>query len=230
MNRTSANDNTDPELEHERDFMNPFFQGRGHYCHGCRNVLIVAEELLCATCSNKDVKPQKIPGCKYFPEAPTPLPEGEEELRTMLICKTCGGDGKETCTNPDHNFIESPLGAVGPGDIGRIGCPTCGHDPEHKVPNGGACDDCEGTGLIGIDRIVSLVATAIQRAELKARVEESEMRYASAKRLLERARKWQLTEAGRHDMIMGEELMPAEDRLKQLKAQIARLQPSEEQS
>ena len=60
-----------------------------------------------------------------------------------IECYACGGDGKETCDNPDHGFIEF----VG-GEIGRLGCPVCGHDPDHKVPNGGPCDICNGTGFI----------------------------------------------------------------------------------
>jgi hypothetical protein len=61
-------------------------------------------------------------------------------------CAACGGDGKETCNNPDHGFIDA-LSGVGNGDIQRIGCPGCDHDPEHKVINGGDCEDCNGTGL-----------------------------------------------------------------------------------
>src|SRR5262249_42272372 len=60
---------------------------------------------------------------------------------------TCGGDGKETCSNPDHNFIDG-VGSAGSGDIGRLGCPVCGHDPNYKVPNGGRCEDCNGTGTV----------------------------------------------------------------------------------
>ena len=51
--------------------------------------------------------------------------EGEGKAK----CETCEGTGK--CTNPDHGFIE----AVGH-DIGRIGCPSCGHS--------GKCPDCDG--------------------------------------------------------------------------------------
>jgi len=59
-----------------------------------------------------------------------------------VICPLCGGDGKETCTNPDHVF----LSAFGFTDIGRIGCPCCGHDPHHKIKNGGKCELCNGNG------------------------------------------------------------------------------------
>lgn len=62
----------------------------------------------------------------------------------MLTCACCGGDGKETCHNPDHGFISS----MGWHDIGRLGCPGCGHDPNHKVPSGGPCDECNGSGVV----------------------------------------------------------------------------------
>jgi hypothetical protein len=66
--------------------------------------------------------------------------QGEE------TCPDCGGDGKETCNNPDHGFY---AGMTRPGsDEDRIGCPCCGHDPNYKVPNGGKCERCNGTGKI----------------------------------------------------------------------------------
>lgn len=58
-------------------------------------------------------------------------------------CPLCWGDGEERCENPDHGFISAC-----PGDIGRIGCPGCGHDPYHRVPNGGSCRLCGGSGLV----------------------------------------------------------------------------------
>jgi hypothetical protein len=58
-------------------------------------------------------------------------------------CPLCGGDGRETCDNPDHGFIS----AIG-GETARLGCPCCGHDPDHKVPNGGECDLCDGRGWV----------------------------------------------------------------------------------
>lgn len=73
------------------------------------------------------------------------LPPYKGITRKMLVeCPDCGGDGKETCNNPDHGFIS----ALGFHDIGRIGCPGCGHDPDHKVINGGKCETCKGTGKI----------------------------------------------------------------------------------
>ena len=61
-----------------------------------------------------------------------------------IECPMCGGDGKETCNNPDHGFI----GEMSFHDIGRLGCPVCGHDDDHKVPNGGDCELCEGGGEV----------------------------------------------------------------------------------
>ena len=60
-----------------------------------------------------------------------------------FICETCGGDGKETCDNPDHCGIDSGLFGR---EIHRLGCPVCGHNEDYKVPNGGDCFDCHGTG------------------------------------------------------------------------------------
>lgn len=61
-----------------------------------------------------------------------------------LKCPDCNGDGKETCHNPDHGFI----GVLSSHDIGRIGCPCCGHDEHHKIPNGAQCETCEGRGRV----------------------------------------------------------------------------------
>lgn len=55
----------------------------------------------------------------------------------------CGGDGKETCSNPDHGFIHG----IG-GEISRLGCPCCGHDENFKVFNGGDCQVCNGSGSV----------------------------------------------------------------------------------
>lgn len=71
------------------------------------------------------------------------LVEGEH-FRINYKCPACGGDGKETCNNPDHVFIDAM-----PGDIGRLGCPLCGHDPNHKVNRGkNVCPICGGYGEI----------------------------------------------------------------------------------
>jgi hypothetical protein len=67
-----------------------------------------------------------------------------EALENMqCVCPECGGDGKETCTNPDHGLII----AIG-GETGRLGCPVCGHDEHHKVKNGGPCLQCDGKGSV----------------------------------------------------------------------------------
>ena len=55
-------------------------------------------------------------------------------------CSACGGDGIETCDNPDHALID----AVG-GETGRLGCPCCGHHPRHKMR--WPCPECNGTGI-----------------------------------------------------------------------------------
>lgn len=65
-------------------------------------------------------------------------------MTAQFRCPVCCGDGKETCTNPDHGFIS----ALGSQEVGRLGCPCCGHDPEHKIPNGGDCEDCKGHGVV----------------------------------------------------------------------------------
>ncbi len=68
------------------------------------------------------------------------------KILKLVLCPLCRGDGKETCDNPDHGFI-SRIG----GEIGRLGCPGCGHDPNHKVPNGGSCELCfGGNGLVDL--------------------------------------------------------------------------------
>lgn len=59
----------------------------------------------------------------------------------MLKCPECGGTGTEICDNPDHGFIS----AVG-GEIGRLGCPVCGRDELHRVPNS-VCEICKGSGV-----------------------------------------------------------------------------------
>ena len=68
----------------------------------------------------------------------------------MSECKSCCGDGVERCDNPDHGFI----GAMSFHDIGRIGCPCCGHNPDYKMKSWkdgkwewNKCPECNGTGL-----------------------------------------------------------------------------------
>lgn len=61
-----------------------------------------------------------------------------------VICPDCFGDGRETCHNPDHGLIT----ATPFHDLGRIGCPCCGHDADRKVPDGGKCETCRGSGSV----------------------------------------------------------------------------------
>lgn len=72
----------------------------------------------------------------------------------LVACPDCLGDGKETCHNPDHGFIR----AMGWHEIGRLGCPGCGHDETHKVPKGGKCETCAGVGRIHEDDARSFCA------------------------------------------------------------------------
>lgn len=82
------------------------------------------------------------------------------------ICAACNGTGAEICDNPDHNFIASPLGSVYQGDIGRIGCPGCGHDEQHRIPNS-KCFDCKGSGKVQI-----FTQAQVDEAVREARKEE----------------------------------------------------------
>lgn len=70
------------------------------------------------------------------------------------ICPDCGGDGKETCHNPDHGFIS----AMSFHDIGRIGCPVCGHDPRGKVSSGGPCLSCNGAGVVDLSSAEKIIS------------------------------------------------------------------------
>lgn len=73
---------------------------------------------------------------------------------SKCICPDCGGDGKETCHNPDHGFLST----MGFHDIGRIGCPVCGHDPRGKVPRGCICLSCEGSGVVDLALAEKLIS------------------------------------------------------------------------
>lgn len=68
---------------------------------------------------------------------------------TTVMCPDCGGDGVETCDNPDHGFIDTMnyIASRPYNDIGRLGCPVCGHDPNHKL-HGSICPTCNGAGKI----------------------------------------------------------------------------------
>jgi hypothetical protein len=74
----------------------------------------------------------------------------------QFTCPECGGDGKETCHNPDHGFINM----LAFHDIGRLGCPVCGHDKAHKVKNGGDCETCEGSGQVSLEKAEQFCASS----------------------------------------------------------------------
>lgn len=64
-------------------------------------------------------------------------------MELKIQCPMCHGTGKEICDNPDHGFIDAMVDT----EIGRLGCPCCGHDPSHAIPNT-ICPKCNGTGSI----------------------------------------------------------------------------------
>lgn len=68
-----------------------------------------------------------------------------EILEEKSVCKSCNGWGKEICDNPDHGFINAMIG-VRATDIGRLGCPVCGHDEYHRTKDN--CGDCKGERVI----------------------------------------------------------------------------------
>lgn len=63
-----------------------------------------------------------------------------EAKRDELECEKCKGTGFELCDNPDHGFLD----AFSFLDIGRLGCPACGHDEMRRTKY--RCDNCFGTG------------------------------------------------------------------------------------
>ena len=63
---------------------------------------------------------------------------------SLVKCPCCNGDGKETCHNPDHGLI----GALTWHDVGRLGCPVCGHHEHNKVRGGAPCEECNGSGQV----------------------------------------------------------------------------------
>lgn len=78
-------------------------------------------------------------------------------MEKKVKCFCCGGDGKETCSNPDHDFLSMMDGVFL--NANESACPCCGHDPEHKIKkwvNGkfiyNKCWECDGTGELSEDR------------------------------------------------------------------------------
>jgi hypothetical protein len=76
------------------------------------------------------------------------------------ICPACGGDGIERCNNPDHGLINS----LSFHDVGRIGCPCCGHDPYYRIGKHidgrkvfNYCPECEGSGKVTLSECESIL-------------------------------------------------------------------------
>jgi hypothetical protein len=66
----------------------------------------------------------------------------------FVVCPDCGGDGKETCHNPDHGFLSGVMSVMG---ANESECPCCGHDESHKIYIDGKynkCETCNGVGRI----------------------------------------------------------------------------------
>ena len=76
------------------------------------------------------------------------IEEFEEHLCRQLkviICTDCLGTGKEICSNPDHGFRDAVGGVRLDGHAN--GCPCCGNDELHRIPNT-TCNNCNGTGKL----------------------------------------------------------------------------------
>lgn len=74
-------------------------------------------------------------------------------MENKFKCPACGGDGKETCNNPDHGFLRYVIGAIK--SANESACPCCGHDEDHKIfkyVDGKRvkviCYECSGKGVV----------------------------------------------------------------------------------
>lgn len=150
------------------------------------------------------------------------------DTQGRLMCSGCNTEvfgGICKCSNPTHSVDHKLHDSVGLSPVdGEI---TMSKQPDEELL-GGLSDipvtylideNHDGSALLGeiiYPESFAKVLDFIEQRCLEARIDEARKRVQSAQHLLDRSRKWQLTEAGRHDMIVGEELMPAEDRLKQL--------------
>lgn len=63
----------------------------------------------------------------------------------VIICPDCLGTGKEICDSPDHGFRDAVGGVRLDGHAN--GCPCCGNDELHRIPNT-TCNRCNGTGKL----------------------------------------------------------------------------------
>lgn len=75
-------------------------------------------------------------------------------MEYYALCPDCGGDGNETCHNPDHGFLEGVLIIMG---ANESACPVYGHNPDHKITKGNSkkrrdeyckCYTCKGQGKV----------------------------------------------------------------------------------
>lgn len=76
----------------------------------------------------------------------------EEEIK--YDCPDCGGDGNETCHNPDHGFLEGVMSLKG---ANESACPCCGHNEDYKITKYNketekreycTCYTCNGSGSV----------------------------------------------------------------------------------
>lgn len=77
-------------------------------------------------------------------------------MEAKYKCPVCNGDGKETCTNPDHGFYNMISFNYDACNGGK-GCPVCGWDEKHKVPGDRPCEACDGLGVLSemqIDKVM----------------------------------------------------------------------------
>ena len=68
----------------------------------------------------------------------------KKEPILYALCPDCGGDGIETCHNPDHGFLSGVMSIMG---ANESACPCCGHDEDHKMRNG-KCETCNTKGRV----------------------------------------------------------------------------------
>lgn len=80
----------------------------------------------------------------------------KETIEKTYRCLSCGGDGKETCNNPDHGLL-SMMNGAGALNANESACPCCGHSDDHKIRKwdqqtgkyfNPPCWECSGTGVM----------------------------------------------------------------------------------
>lgn len=75
-------------------------------------------------------------------------------MKNQVWCPVCGGDGMETCNNPDHGFLEGIVSQTGTHSAGESACPVCGHSTDHKT--GKKCPECNGTGIMEFNQAMEI--------------------------------------------------------------------------